>query len=69
MTRSGLAPRLVLAGPRQRHVHVGVFPGAVGVVVVALQALQEVTFLRGASLRGSREKTDEFEWGEMTGFV
>lgn len=39
LTRAGPVSRLVLAGPLQGHVHVGVLPGAVGVVVVALQPL------------------------------
>lgn len=45
LTRSSFAPTLVLASPLQRHVHVGVLPGAVGVVVVALQPLQEVALV------------------------
>lgn len=39
LARSSFAPRLVLASPRQSHEHVWVLPGAVGVVVVALQTL------------------------------
>lgn len=39
LARSSLAPRLVLASPRQSHEHGGVLPGAVGVVVVALETL------------------------------
>lgn len=36
---SSFSPRLVLASPRQSHIHVRVLPGAVGVVVVALEPL------------------------------
>lgn len=50
LTGSGFAPGLVLAGPLQSHVHAGVLPGAVGVVVVTLQPLQEVAFVRRPSL-------------------
>lgn len=39
LARSSLAPRLVLASPRQSHKHGWVLPGAVRVVVVALQPL------------------------------
>lgn len=39
LARSSFSPRLVLASPRQSHKHVGVLPGAVGVVVVALEPL------------------------------
>lgn len=50
LTWSSFAPALVLASPLQRHVHVGVLPGAVGVVVVALQPLQEVALVRRSFL-------------------
>ena len=56
LTRSSFASRLVLARPLQGHVHVGVLPGAVGVVVVALQALIEVTFVGSLFLRRHRPR-------------
>lgn len=61
MTRSSFASRLVLASPLQRHVHVGVLPGAVRVVVVALEPLQEVALVRRSFLEGDRrrERTDK----------
>lgn len=57
MTRSSFASRLVLASPLQRHVHVGVLPGAVRVVVVALETLQEVALVRRSFLEGHRRRT------------
>lgn len=56
LARSSFAPRLVLASPRQCHEHGRVLPGAVGVVVVALKPLQEVTFVRRSFLW--RQKPD-----------
>lgn len=56
MTRSSFASRLVLASPLQCHVHVGVLPGAVRVVVVALEPLQEVALVCRSFLEGHRRR-------------
>lgn len=55
LTWSSFVSRLVLARALQRHVHVGVLPGAIGVVVVALQTFQEMAFVCSSSLERNRE--------------
>lgn len=51
LARAGFRPALVLARSLQSHVPVRVFPGSVRVVVVRLQAFQEITFICCSSLR------------------
>lgn len=57
LTRSSFASGLVLASPLQCHVHVWVLPGAVGVVVVALEPLQEVAFVCRSFLERNKQRS------------
>lgn len=67
LTRSSFAPTLVLACPLQRHVHVGVLPGAIGVVVVAFEPLQEVALVRCSFLEGKeRQRRKRFNFLDGT---